>query len=75
MRLASIWRHPVKAVGREGLETVALTAGRCLPDDRRWAVTHEDTREADEFYKKITEVREALRGSEMAGPPTGIDDR
>ncbi len=35
----------------------------------------EDTREDDEFYKKITEVREALRGTEMTGPPTGIDDR
>ncbi len=35
----------------------------------------EDTREGDEFYKKITEVREALRGAELTGPPTGIDDR
>ena len=35
----------------------------------------EGTREGDEFYKKITEVREALRGVEMTGPPTGIDDR
>ncbi len=35
----------------------------------------EDTREDDEFYKKITEVREALRGAEMTGAPTGIDDR
>jgi NitT/TauT family transport system ATP-binding protein len=40
----------------------------------------EDTREDDAFYKKITEVREALRGTDgktPAGPPTarGIDDR
>lgn len=35
----------------------------------------DDTREDDEFYKKITEVREALRGGEMSGAPTGIDDR
>lgn len=35
----------------------------------------EDTREGDEFYKKITEVREALRGAEMIDQPTGIDDR
>ena len=35
----------------------------------------EDTREDDEFYKKITEVREALRGGEMSASPTGIDDR
>ena len=35
----------------------------------------EDTREDADFYKKITEVREALRGSEVTGGPTGIDDR
>lgn len=37
----------------------------------------EDTREDDAFYKKITEVREALRGLEHADPtrPRGIEDR
>jgi NitT/TauT family transport system ATP-binding protein len=34
----------------------------------------EDTREAGEFFKKITEVREALRGIEAASGP-GIEDR
>jgi len=37
----------------------------------------ENTREDDLFYKKITEVREALRGGEHvdAGRPRGIEDR
>jgi len=35
----------------------------------------EETREDDAFYKKITEVREALRGSEMATGARGIEDR
>ncbi|MGA9275609.1 ABC transporter ATP-binding protein [Ilumatobacter sp.] len=35
----------------------------------------EDTREDDTFYKKITEVREALRGSEMSSEARGIEDR
>lgn len=35
----------------------------------------EDTREDDVFYKKITEVREALRGGEHDGGPRGIEDR
>jgi len=35
----------------------------------------EDTREDDAFYKKITEVREALRGSEMTAGARGIEDR
>lgn len=43
-RLASIWRHPVKGLGREALERVALEAGRTLPWDRHWAVAHEEAR-------------------------------
>jgi NitT/TauT family transport system ATP-binding protein len=35
----------------------------------------EDTREASEFYGRITAVREALRGVEMSGGPRGIEDR
>jgi len=40
-RLAHIFRHPVKAHGREALDRVTLVPGRCLPFDRHWAVAHE----------------------------------
>ncbi|WP_050525423.1 MOSC domain-containing protein [Pseudorhodobacter aquimaris] len=40
-RLARICRHPIKAHGREDLASVLLSAGACLPGDRRWAVAHE----------------------------------
>jgi NitT/TauT family transport system ATP-binding protein len=39
---------------------------------------NDDTREDDLFYKKITEVREALRGAEGSGGPVGglgVEDR
>jgi len=36
---------------------------------------NEDTREASEFYGRITAVREALRGIEMGAGPRGIEDR
>jgi uncharacterized protein len=42
--LAHIFRHPIKAHGREPLAAVDLTAGRCLPFDRHWAVAHEGAR-------------------------------
>jgi NitT/TauT family transport system ATP-binding protein len=35
----------------------------------------EDTREATEFYGRITAVREALRGIELGAGPRGIEDR
>ena len=33
------------------------------------------TREATDFFDKVTEVREALRGVELGGGPRGIEDR
>jgi uncharacterized protein len=39
--LAHIYRHPIKAHGREPLDAVTLTAGQCLPYDRHWAIAHE----------------------------------
>jgi NitT/TauT family transport system ATP-binding protein len=35
----------------------------------------EDTREQSGFFAKITEVREALRGAELAAGARGIEDR
>ncbi len=43
-RLADIWRHPIKAHGRESLSQVLLSAGKTLPWDRTWAVTHEKSK-------------------------------
>lgn len=39
--LRAIWRHPIKAHGRESVEQVTLTAGQTMPWDRKWAVAHE----------------------------------
>ena len=39
--VAEIWRHPVKAHGRERIDQVALEAGKAMPWDRVWAVAHE----------------------------------
>lgn len=40
-RLARITRFPIKAIGDEGLQRVALRAGEVLPGDRAFAVLHE----------------------------------
>ncbi|MCA0997829.1 MOSC domain-containing protein [Alloyangia pacifica] len=41
--VTQIWRHPIKAHGREALDRVTLTAHHCLPFDRAWAVAHENS--------------------------------
>lgn len=38
--LAHIFRHPIKAHGREALASVVLLAGQAMPWDRHWAVAH-----------------------------------
>lgn len=40
-RVTALWRHPIKAHGREALNRVSLICGQTMPWDRRWAVTHE----------------------------------
>jgi uncharacterized protein YcbX len=42
--VAHIWRHPIKAHGREPLGTVRLTDGTTIPWDRTWAVAHAEAR-------------------------------
>ena len=40
MRIDRIYRHPVKSVGAERLDAVALEAGKPMPGDRAFAVAH-----------------------------------
>jgi uncharacterized protein len=47
VRLAHIFRHPIKAHGREELASVRLLDGQSLPFDRTWAVAHEAAKVTD----------------------------
>lgn len=39
--IAQIWRHPIKAHGREPMVNARVETGRGLPFDRQWAIAHE----------------------------------
>ena len=39
-----IWRHPVKSLGAERVNSLSLEEGRTLPGDRVWALTYENSR-------------------------------
>ncbi|MGB5864909.1 MAG: MOSC domain-containing protein [Sulfitobacter sp.] len=41
MKVTALWRHPIKAHGREPLQHVMLTAGETIPYDRLWAIAHD----------------------------------
>jgi len=40
-QVTGLWRHPVKALGREALESVTLRENETMPGDRLWALAHE----------------------------------
>ncbi|MBW7922174.1 MAG: MOSC domain-containing protein [Rubellimicrobium sp.] len=42
--VAALWRHPIKAHGRERVAMARLVAGRTFPWDRIWAVRHDRSR-------------------------------
>lgn len=62
--LAEIWRHPIKALGREQIETASLNAGQTLPGDRIWAVAHEASKATDGEWARCTNFIRAA-GSPM----------
>ena len=41
--LAEVYRHPVKSLGEEALESAELEAGKPFPHDRIWAIAHGNT--------------------------------
>ncbi|QUJ75654.1 MOSC domain-containing protein [Sulfitobacter albidus] len=42
--VTALWRHPIKAHGREALDRVTLIKGQAMPFDRLWAVAHDSAK-------------------------------
>lgn len=66
MILTAIYRHPIKAHGREALASVLLSEGECLPFDRLWAVAHEAARLTDGWSRCANFSRGAKAPALMA---------
>lgn len=65
-QLAHITRHPIKAHGRESLNSVQLQAGQCMPYDRRWAAVQEGSKLADGWNSCVLFSRGAKSPQLMA---------
>lgn len=52
LRVAGIWRHPIKGIGRERLDSTELQADRPLPGDRAWALLHEGAGDTDDWQPR-----------------------
>src|SRR5258707_4282025 len=73
--IAAIYRYPVKGLSAEKLQSAALTPGRCLPYDRRFAVALPATRfdpERPEWLSKTHFVM-LMRDEKLARLHTRFD--
>jgi len=60
-RIAAIWRHPIKAHGREALDLVTLEAGLTMPGDRVWAVAHAASKAGSETWAPCVNFSRAAK--------------
>ncbi len=75
LRITSIWRHPIKAHGREEVSETHLIPGQCLPGDRVWAVAHENAKTTGgEWARCVNFTRAASHPQLMAITATTTDD-
>jgi len=73
--IAAIYRYPVKGLSPEPLGSVALTPGKCLPQDRRFAIALPSTRfdpERPEWLSKTHFVM-LMRDEQLAELTTRFD--
>ncbi len=75
LRIASLWRHPIKALGREEIEQADLTIGQTLPGDRLWAVAHERSKaQPGEWARCMNFMRAAASPALMAVTARLLED-
>src|SRR5205814_9507084 len=75
--IAAIYRYPVKGLSPEPLGSVALTLGKCLPQDRRFAIALRSTKfdpERPEWLSKTHFVM-LMRDEKLAELQTRFDER
>lgn len=74
LSLSEIWRHPLKAVGREQMDSAALSPGEWLPFDRLWAVSHSRSKLKTGWVRKANFLRGVTEPALMAVTSKLSDD-
>ena len=71
--VASIWRHPIKAHGREALSAVDLSENATIPWDRAWAVAHEGARLKDTQWASCANFSRAAKAPSLMAITAELD--
>ncbi|QPM90753.1 MOSC domain-containing protein [Pseudooceanicola algae] len=73
-RVAQIWRHPIKGIGAESLESVMLAANLPMPGDRAWAFGVGDTQDTGAWQRCSNFARGCHGPQLMAITAQSLDD-
>lgn len=72
--LAEIWRHPIKAHGREQVAGAMMTAGACLPWDRVWAIAHDRSKATNEEWASCVNFTRAASAPGLMAISCTLDE-
>lgn len=74
IKVAALWRHPIKSHGAERLERVTVKAEEALPFDRHWAVAHEATEVTGENWAPCQNFSRAAKAPELMAIGARLDE-
>ncbi|MFO1140993.1 MAG: MOSC domain-containing protein [Amaricoccus sp.] len=74
MRVAALWRHPIKGHGVEAVDAVDLAAGRTMPWDRVWAIAHEAARVSPGAWAPCQNFARGAKSPELMAIRAEVDE-
>lgn len=74
MKVASLWRHPIKSHGREAVDAVTLTAGQSMPWDRTWAVAHNAAKLEQDTWASCRNFIRVAAAPQLAAITAEVDE-
>lgn len=76
-KVTDLWRHPIKGVSREQLNSVALEVGKTMPWDRHWAIAHTDAKidTANPAWARCMNFARAARGYRLMAVSSRLNEQ
>ncbi|PSL20972.1 MOSC domain-containing protein [Shimia abyssi] len=72
--VTALWRHPIKAHGRESMDRVTLTEGQTVPWDRRYAVAHEAAKTTGGEWAPCANFSRAAKAPSLMAITARVDE-
>lgn len=74
MQVTALYRHPIKSHGNEAMERVRLEAGQSMPNDRRWAVAHDNAKTDGTEWAPCANFSRGAKAPQLAAVNAVLND-